>query len=61
MCVHVACVDAFDTFQSMRVEQPVLPWQLTTEHALVCAAALAGVGAAAHTHAQSAKATREDC
>lgn len=34
----------------------MLPWQPTTELALVCAATLAGVGAATHTH--SAKATR---
>ena len=61
MCVDY--VDAVYTFQSTRVEHPVLPWQLTTEHTLVCAAELAGMGAATHTHThtQSAKATREDC
>ena len=38
----------------------MLPWQPTTELALVCAATLAGVGAATHTHTHthSAKATR---
>lgn len=52
MCVCVCvfpCTHASYTFYLVRVEQSVLPWQLTSELSLVCAAALAGVGAATHT------------
>lgn len=52
VCVRIPGTNAFYTFYPARVEQPVLPWQLTSERSSVCAAVLAGVGAATHTNAQ---------